>query len=151
MKKRNKIILGIVLSLFGLLTVFNTLVLWVFVNIYQDEHAVIDLSHEMYMDMLLNNDEELLARDSFYDVVRNILKDDPDILRDEPAILLVNPSIKPLVARALAEEPSVLECNLHTVSLHPDLLELEPALGDRIKEMLDWPGDSYPNLRKLIQ
>lgn len=151
MKKRNKIILGIVLSLLSLLLVLDTVVLWIFVEIYRDEHTVIDLSHGIYMSALLNSDEEALARDSYYDYVRDILMDDPNIFQDEPAILLVNPSIKPLVARVFAEESSVLECNLNTVSLHSDLLELEPALADRVKEMLDWPGDSYPSLRKLVQ
>ncbi len=84
------------------------------------------------MNTLLNNDEETLASDSYKSLVADILKDDPGIIAREPVIFLANPGLKPVVAEILAEDSSIRENCLLTIKRNPDLIELEPSLGNAV-------------------
>ncbi|MCX4354968.1 MAG: hypothetical protein OSJ43_01950 [Oscillospiraceae bacterium] len=132
MSKTKKIILTVLAVLFGLLVLANTFMIWILAETIRAEHSVINQRPSLYMNTLLNNDEETLASDSYKSLVADILKDDPGIIAREPVIFLANPGLKPVVAKILAEDSSIREHCLLTIKRNPDLIELEPSLGNAV-------------------
>ncbi len=152
MSKAKKIILTVVAVFFGLLVLANSFLLYILIETFKAEHTTIDLSPDIHMSVLLNNDEDLITTDFYKELVTGTLKDDPFILCKEPVIFIANPAIMPVVAEVLEEEPSILQSDPYIVAQYPELIEFNPNLKEIIEELLENPvyEENYPRLKKLL-
>lgn len=152
MSKTKKVILTIVAVIFGLLVLANSFFLYILIGAYKQEHTNIDMRDSTYMSVLLNNDKDMLATDSFKQIVKDILADDPYILRNEPVIFLANPDLKPVVANVLADNPDILEKDIDVVAQYPELLEMDAGLENAVKSILESPeyDGSHQRVEKLF-